>query len=313
MKMRHIELFRAVMQHGGFTRAAAATGDAQPNVSRAIAALERDVGFALFVRDHRRALPTPEGEALYREIERSFAGLDRLRMAAADIRAFGTGRLRVACLMALSLDVAPRTLRRFAALFPEATVSFQARPSSQVWDYTAGGQCDIGFAGPKEGFTGVEATDFLALPGVVVLPRGHALTRKTVIEPRDLAGERFLSLALEDPTRHVIDGVFQQASIERRLLIDTQPEAMLCAMVAENLGVSIVSPITAADQGHRGIVARPFSVDIPFIVQLLTPQDRPTSKLACAFIDQMRKECELARAGTRPSVPYPKRATKTRA
>lgn len=290
MNMRQLELYRAVMQHGGISRAAAALGVAQPNVSRAIAGLERDVGFALFQRQKQRLLPTIEGEAFYREVERGFAGLDRLNLAAADIRAFGTGRLRVACLLALALDLAPRALRRFVALFPEATVSFQARPSSQVWDYTAGGQCDIGFAGPKQGFPSVSARPFASAQGVAVLPHGHRLSRKRTLVPADFAEERFLSLALEDPTRHVIDAAFAQAGVRRRLVFETQSGAMLCSMVAENLGVSIVNPIVVAYQRHRRLIVRQFSVSVPFISQLLVPTDRQISRLAASFVTQMEAE-----------------------
>ena len=52
--------------------------------------------------------------------------------------------------------------------------------------------------------------------------------------------------------------------------------------------------MTATDQRHRGIVSKPFSVAIPFVIQLLTPLDRPTSTLASAFIAQLRAECDLA-------------------
>ncbi|MBH0619219.1 LysR family transcriptional regulator, partial [Salmonella enterica] len=36
----HVDLFRAVLRHGGMTRAAAALGLGQPHVSRGIARLE---------------------------------------------------------------------------------------------------------------------------------------------------------------------------------------------------------------------------------------------------------------------------------
>ena len=77
----HIDLFRAVMRHDGMTRAAEALGIGQPHVSRAIAQLEADLGFPLFVRGHGSALPTREGEAFSREVERTYAGLDQLRQA----------------------------------------------------------------------------------------------------------------------------------------------------------------------------------------------------------------------------------------
>ena len=82
MNPAHLDLFRAVLRHGGMTRAAAALGIGQPHVSRAMAQLEADLGFALFVRGHGSVLPTQEGEAFAREVERTYAGLDHLSQAA---------------------------------------------------------------------------------------------------------------------------------------------------------------------------------------------------------------------------------------
>jgi DNA-binding transcriptional LysR family regulator len=45
MNPTHIDLFRAMMRHGGMTRAAEALGIDQPHFSRAIAQLEADLGF----------------------------------------------------------------------------------------------------------------------------------------------------------------------------------------------------------------------------------------------------------------------------
>ena len=49
------------------TKAAAALGIGQPHVSRAIAQLEAELGFELFIRGHGSATPTLEGEAFARE------------------------------------------------------------------------------------------------------------------------------------------------------------------------------------------------------------------------------------------------------
>ena len=42
----HLDLFRAVMRHGGMTRAAAVLGIGQPHVSRAMAQLEVELGYS---------------------------------------------------------------------------------------------------------------------------------------------------------------------------------------------------------------------------------------------------------------------------
>ena len=293
MDIRKIELFRAVMIHNGINRAAAALGVAQPNISRAITALEKDVGFLLFDRIKRRVTPTDEGIALFREIQHSFAGLDRIRQAAHDIREFGTGHLKVASLMALAFDFAPRAMKRFALKFPEAAISFQARPSSQVWEYTAGNLCEIGFAGPKTGFTGVKSKTFLTLNAVAVLPKGHRLVRKSRLSPQHFSGERFISLALEDPTRHLIDLAFSRNDVDRKMIAESQSASVLCSMAANALGITIAHPLMALEKRYNNLVFRPLDFEIPIDIELLAASERRLSRLAMEFIDAMEAEKKL--------------------
>ncbi|TCK94642.1 LysR substrate-binding domain-containing protein [Paraburkholderia sp. BL9I2N2] len=290
MDVRQIELFRAVMLHNGINRAAAALGMAQPNISRAIAGLEEDIGFALFNREKQRVAPTDEGVAFFREVQHSFVGLDRLRQAARDIKEFGTGRLRIASLMALSFDFAPRAMRRFITDFPEATISFQARPSSQVWEYTSGGLCEIGYAGPKDGFSGVSSTAFLTLDAVAVLPKGHRLARRQSLTEADFENERFISLALEDPTRHVIDLAFAARNVKRNLVAESQSSSVLCAMVANGIGIAITNPLMFLERRYKNILFKPLEFPIKIAIILLTPSYRQPSRLAVGFIQAMEDE-----------------------
>ena len=300
---RRIELFHAVMAHGGVSRAAAALRIAQPGISRAMAALEAELGFRLFQRVNGRVSATPEAEAFHREVERSFIGLDRLRLAAQDIRTFGTGRLRICCLTALSKQVMARALHRFMAKNPGATVSLQVRTSATVWELTAGGQCDLGIAGPKTGFAGVTAQPFLALPGVLALPAGHKAARRSVLGPREVAECDFVTLVPEDSTRMAIERAFAALGLVPRVRVETQYSATVCTLVAAGLGVGLVNPLVAEEHRHLPLVFRRFRPDILFESLLLLPSGRPHSQLVERFVTCLRAEVggfEGAQAGDAP-------------
>src|SRR4051812_50094563 len=63
MELRQLEYVVAVVDHGTFTRAAAAVHVAQPSLSQGIRALEAELGVELFHRVGRRALLAPAGAA----------------------------------------------------------------------------------------------------------------------------------------------------------------------------------------------------------------------------------------------------------
>jgi DNA-binding transcriptional LysR family regulator len=295
MDLRQVEAFRAVARHGGFSRAARALEVGQPSLTRSVARLETGLGFALFLRGQGAARLTPEGEAFLREVERAFTGLERLRLAAQDIRNFGTGRLRLACLPALAGGLMAEAMRRFLQRHPEATVALQVRPSTTVYDWVATRQCDLGLAAPRAGFPQVEEEPFLTLPGVLALPRGHRLARlRRPLTPCDVAEEPFLALALEDGTRHASEESFRQCGVEPRLRLETQYSATLCTLAAAGLGVALVNPLVAADQAKGlPIVIRPFVPAVPFRYRLLRPREGMRDRLSEVFASTLA-ECAVA-------------------
>jgi DNA-binding transcriptional LysR family regulator len=72
------------------------------------------------------------------------------------------------------------------------------------------------------------------------------------VEPRDIADDPFLALALEDGMRHMAEEIFGNAGITPRLRIETPYSATLCRLVAEGLGVALVNPLVAADDARKG-------------------------------------------------------------
>ena len=84
---RHVEVFRAVMIAGSVTGAAAALFTSQPTVSRELARMERLLGLQLFERVRGRLQPTAPAFALYEEVQRSYAGLERIADTALLLRA----------------------------------------------------------------------------------------------------------------------------------------------------------------------------------------------------------------------------------
>ena len=64
MKLRHIEVFFAVMSQGTVTAAAYYLGITQPSVTASLKNAEADLGFKLFHRRKGRLTPTPDAKVL---------------------------------------------------------------------------------------------------------------------------------------------------------------------------------------------------------------------------------------------------------
>jgi DNA-binding transcriptional LysR family regulator len=285
----HIDLFRAVIRHGGMTRAAAALGIGQPHITRAIAQLEADLGFLLFVRGHGSALPTEEGEAFSREVERTYAGLDHLRQAARQIRELGTGPLRVACQPSLAARMVPRAIRRLSSACPGVRVSLHVPSPDTIWSWASTGQCDVGLVRPRSGYPGVACETFLTVDAVCALPRQHVLARKRTIMVSDLVGAPLIAGG-PGVFQQAIEETFARAGVEPRFALMAQYTAARCGLVAEGLGLAIVDPIPARELSGLPIVLRPFEPRLPIETVLIWLGGRPPSNLAARFISLLKAE-----------------------
>lgn len=286
MNPAHLELFRAVLRHGGMTRAADALGIGQPHVSRAVAQLERDIGFPLFVRGHGSAIPTPEGAAFAREVARTYAGLDHLREAARRIRDVGHGPLRVACQPSLVARLLPRAIGRLQAAHPGARVAVHVPAPDTIWSWAASDQCDLGLVRPRPGHAGVVAEPFLTADAVCALPRRHPLAARRTITVHDLA-EAALIAGAAGAFQEAVEAAFRQAGLAPRFGMSAQYTAARCGLVAEGLGLAVVDPVAARDLALP-IVLRPFRPSLPIATLLIRPA-RPPAILAERLIGFLRE------------------------
>lgn len=295
MNYRQLETFRAVMLSGSASRAAELLDITQPAVSRAVAELERVLGFALFERIRGRLVPTPESKLLLTEVEQSFVGLDRLRAEAARIRDFGAGSIRIASLAALGSTLVPRAIRAFQAKHPDVPLTLQVHSSSQVRALVANGSFDLGLAANEIELSGIEHRIFGSSRALCALPPGHPLTAKVVIEPADLHEQRFVALATEDRARRQVDTLLAKLGIRPKIVVETPASATVCALALEGVGIGLVNPLATDGFALRGLVLRPFEPAIYFKEILLFRPDAQKARLVKSFV------AELLKARTAPA------------
>lgn len=294
MNQRQVEAFRAVILGGTTVRAAEILGISQPAVSKALQELERSVGFRLFERTGGRLLPTPECQLLYREVEQSFIGIAHIRSAAARIRDFGVGELRIGCLSAYSTNIVPAALYRFRREHPAVAITFHVQTSSRLRDMVAAGECDLAITSDEVDITGTIAEPFIDTVAEIALHPGHPLAALDVVHIRDLHRVDFVALAPEDTTRQEADTHFRAAGVSPQVVIETPFSSTICALVLAGLGCGIVDPVTATGFHELGLIRRPLQPEIRFRTLLLFPPHRQISGNARSFLSALRQQGELA-------------------
>jgi len=290
LNFRQIEAFRAVMLSGSMTQAAKDLHTSQPNISRVIGQLERRIGLKLFERHAGKLVPTLEGQVFFRDVEHTFAGLRGLEEAADAIRKRGSGRLRIASVPSMAVVMAPEAINLFSRVYPDVDVTLQVTDSLTVCQWLATGYVDVGIASEIFNSTSIEYEVIQRNIGVCITPLGHRLaSRKRSVAPRDLAGEKFLSLRSSDVMRKKIDEACLINGEEKRILAyESHFAAAICHMVSCGMGVSVANPLVTRNYAGR-IAILPFASRIEFPTYLVYPLNSPMNMLAKAFARALRE------------------------
>ncbi|MEB7599617.1 LysR family transcriptional regulator [Raoultella terrigena] len=288
VNLRHIEIFHAVMTTGNLTEAARMLHTSQPTVSRELARFEKVLGLKLFERARGRLQPTVQGLRLFEEVQRSWYGLDRIVSAAESLREFRQGELSVVCLPVFSQSFLPLLLQPFLARYPEVSLQIVPQESPLLEEWLSAQRHDLGLTETLHTPAGTERTPLLTLNEVCVLPQNHPLAVKQVLTPADFHAENYISLSRTDSYRQLLDALFLEHQVKRRMVVETHSAASICAMVRAGVGISVVNPLTALDYAESGVAVRRFSIDVPFTVSMIRPLHRPGSALVDAFIHHLQ-------------------------
>lgn len=126
--------FNLVARHGGFGRAARASGRPKATLSRRVADLESSLGMRLLERGARILTLTEEGRALHERTAALLTELDETASAIASGAATAKGRLRISAPLLFSQTAMGRLAASFALAYPDVRleVTTDDRPVDMV-------------------------------------------------------------------------------------------------------------------------------------------------------------------------------------
>lgn len=285
MNLRQIEAFRAVMVTGSGTEAAKMLFITQPAVSRLIADLEYQSRLKLFVRKPNRLEPTPEAQALFREVDRAFTGLEEIRLFADAIVNKQQGSLRIVAMPVCVDSFLPPLISDFLQQHPKVNIELESAPRTQALDLVRTQRLDLGIVSlTRREDVGLEVRRFCQQKAVCVLPAGHRLSDKAVIDARDLEQEPFISLSRGSPFRARFDEIFAREGVKRSFAIETRTQRTIYELVKRGAGVAILDPFVI-DSLDTEVVVKPFQPEVSWDYAVVQPQSTTPSLIAQSFTE----------------------------
>ncbi len=188
LDVQDLRLITAIAQAGSLARAARSLGMGQPNLTRALAAIEADLRAPLFERDRRGVLPTDVCRAVLAEAEAILQRIERLNGQIGAIRGGQTAELVIAAGPYIAETLGVVAAARMIGLFPDNRLKFHTANWAEVpllvRERKAGlGVLNIGDLGDA---TDLEVEGLRPQPGIFVARAGHPLAAMRPLSLADI-------------------------------------------------------------------------------------------------------------------------------
>jgi DNA-binding transcriptional LysR family regulator len=230
MNLSDLRIFKAVVECGGVTKAAARVNRVQSNLTARIQHLEQDLGQQLFDRAGRRMVLTPEGRRLYASADRLLALADEVRreMAGTDI----IGVVRIGSMESTAATRLPALLAEFHARHPGAQLEVSTGTARALTDRLLAGDIDLAFAAGAMEDAALEAVPVFHEELVLVLPPGEGAL--------NMAAASMVSFTTGCAYRRVAEGWFRAQGGQLRRVVELASYHAILACVAAGVGCAIV-------------------------------------------------------------------------
>ncbi|WP_024904325.1 LysR substrate-binding domain-containing protein [Robbsia andropogonis] len=283
LNAKQMDVFAAVMTYGSITAAAQQLNVSQPAVSRMIERFEMEAGFVAFERRRGRLIPTPESEIFFAEVRQFYRGIDYLNDVAREIGSTRRGYLRIGVFPAFAEGWITQRVAQYLENKAQIFTSVMPMSTDSVVDAVSRQTIDLGITLRASDRDGVRAEEIWRADIVCIVPSGHRLSRRKIIEPADLSGEDFVAMADRGPTRNYLDTVFNSLGIERKMRAESPWASTVCHMVAERLGVALVLRDVAEEFAFLGFHVLSFQPHMEYQAFLVSGTTRPLSAAAKGF------------------------------
>jgi len=269
MNLHLLRIFVAVVDEGGVAQAAKALYKSQPGISRAVRHLEAQLGVPLFEKAGRRLRLTTEGTEIYLQAQNISATERAVEDTLAGLKGLRQGVLRIGASTTIATYVLPKYIGAFARLHPNVELRLGAAHTRVLVERLANYELDVALAEAPVDDPSIRVIPWRIDEMVVIAAPGHRLAGRRAIPPGQLDAELFVLREPESGSRTIVLGALRNAGVNVSRIMSIDGTEVIRRVVAEGLGVAVVSRFAVADQLNAGTlttldvaglrIARPFN------------------------------------------------------
>jgi DNA-binding transcriptional LysR family regulator len=262
---RKLKYFLAVVDHGGFNRAAEHLLIAQPSLSQTIAALERELGVPLFHRIGRRAVLSEAGKELVGPARLVMRDLDAAQSAVQALRGVRSGQLDITTMPSPGIEPLTSMIANFSASHPSVRLNVRAAfTPEEVIESVRSGSTEIGLAGSPTVLRvpGVDVLELERQPLILIVnPTADTFGPGQAIQREDLDGHRLIASQRGSLMRWLVDDALAQG-VNTEIVVEVAHRTSILPLVLAGVGHAVMPSSwapTAHAAGLRTLLIEPVS------------------------------------------------------
>ena len=247
INLRHLRVFAAVVDHGGFTKAADALRLTQPAISKSINELERQLHLRLLDRAGKTLALTAAGRALHLRARELF-GVERLiEQELRELRGLKRGALLIGATPTIANYVLPPAIGRFRVRRPRVPVRVSTGPTSDVARWLLESRVELALVERRVSVPRLESRLIAADRLVVVAAPDHPLAGRPIVDATALSEYSFVVGSPRSANRALTIRALAGLGIEIRNAVHVGGTEAINRSVAAGLGVAVLPRVVAAD------------------------------------------------------------------
>jgi DNA-binding transcriptional LysR family regulator len=227
------------------------TGGAQalflsvPAASTRIKNLEESIGAKLLFRTPQGVTLTPPGQTFVQHARLVLGQLERLRGDLQEYASGIKGHLRVWASATAMGEFLPPVLQTFLRQHPDVNVDLRERLSHDIVRSVGEGKVDVGIVSGYERTEALQVIPYRRDRLVMVLPRGHALSRQAEIAFADTLDFDHIGLQEGSALRAFLQRLCDDLHRSLKLRIEVSNFEGACRMIEAGVGIGVM-PESAA-------------------------------------------------------------------
>jgi DNA-binding transcriptional LysR family regulator len=238
---RQIQYFAAAAENGAVSRAAHILSISQSTVAEAIRELEGDLGFPLFQRKAQGVELTLKGSQFLRHARKILADVAEARRLHISDETTDIGSLALGVTPLVAGYVLAEILARFRRAFPAVKVNVIEDGRGHLEHLLINGELDVAviLAGSDKNSLALKIESVETSRYRIWLPAGHALAESERISVRELVGESFVLLNVEE-IAEASEQACSLAGVHPQIAVRTQSVEAARSLVATGAGVAVL-------------------------------------------------------------------------